>query len=261
MNMTARLGQNPFPSAKKELREFPRTATSRGVQVAPRIPLRSCEITALHPDGSIQTIQDKVLATPLFENAFSAFGRGTVISTPDGSIAVEDLYPGDLVNTSTGEAAKLMWIGSSTYVPADASRRAPLVRMMADTFGQGRPSSFLTLGPSARILQTPHHLRSTAGEKRLLTSARTFIDGVNVIDVVPPTPVKLYHFCLDRHAAVRAGGVEVETFHPGAHALRNLTPVMRDRFIGLFPHINSVHDFGPLAHPRAPEAEDQAQVG
>ena len=258
MTNSVRMGKQPFP-AITSLREFPRTATSRGVHVAPRIPLRSVEITSLRPDGSFETVQDRVLATPLFENAFSAFARGTVVSTPDGDIAVEDLLPGDMVNTSTGEPAKLLWVGSTRLVPAEMGKRMPLVRVMSDTFGQGRPSSFLTLGPSARILHTPHHLRSEAGEKRLLTPVREFLDGVNVIEVVPPTPVRLYHFCLDRHAAVRAGGVEIETFHPGAHATRNLTPVMRDRFLGLFPHINHITDFGPLAHPRAPEQVEEVQ--
>jgi hypothetical protein len=30
---------------------------------------------------------------------------------------------------------------------------------------------------------------------------------------------------------------------------------MRDRFISLFPRISHLSDFGPLAHPRAPEQD------
>jgi hypothetical protein len=260
MTQTASLGYRPYTFEKKKAGFVPPLPSARGIQPLAKIPMRSYEIAALRPDGSIYIGQDKAPAIPLFESAFSAFARGTVISTPTGDIAVEDLQPGDMINTSTGEPAKLVWIGSSSFVPADAGRRMPLLRIMNDTFGHARPASFLTVGPSARILHTPHHLRAEAGEKRLLTPVRAFLDGVNVIEVVPPTPVRLFHICLDRHAAIRAGGVEMETFHPGATAARTLSHALRDRFLGLFPRINHITDFGPLAHPRAREETVELEV-
>ena len=192
---------------------------------------------------------------PLFESAFSAFARGTLILTADGEVAVEDLQPGDMIATSTGEAAKLIWIGSSSFVPADAGRRMPLIRIMPDSFGQSRPSSFLTVGPGARVLHTPHHLRADADGTQMLTPVREFVDGVNVIEVIPPTPVRLFHLCLTRHATIQAGGMEMETFHPGANATRSVSHATRGRFLGMFPQISHMMDFGPLAHPRAPESE------
>lgn len=254
MTLTAAMGRRPTtPTAN--LRGFtPSAPSARGIKPAAQLPMRSYEIAALRADGSLYIGQDKAPAIPLFESAFSAFARGTVIATPQGDVAIEDLQPGDMVNTSTGEPARLIWIGSSSFVPADAGRRVPLIRIMADTFGQGRPSSFLTVGPSARILHTPHHLRSDAGTQRLFTPVREFIDGVNVIEVVPPTPVRLFHICLDRHAAISAGGIEMETFHPGANATRALSHNLRDRFMGMFPRVGNMTDFGPLAYPRAPEA-------
>ena len=260
MTLTAALGQRPT-SNTANLRGFaPSAPSARGLVPTPKMPMRSFEIAALRPDDSLYIGQDKAPAIPLFENAFAAFARGTLIATPMGDIAVEDLQPGDMVNTSTGEPAKMIWVGSSNFVPADAGRRMPLLRVMADTFGQGRPNSFLTVGPSARILHTPHHLRAEAGEKRLLTPVRAFLDGVNVIEVVPPTPVRLFHFCLERHAAISAGGIEMETFHPGAKATHSVSHSLRDRFLGMFPQIGHITDFGPLAHPRAPEAESEVDV-
>ncbi len=228
-----------------------------GMRPAAPIPTRSFEIAALRADGSLYIGQDKAPALPLFESAFSAFARGTLIQTGDGQVAIEDLQPGDMISTTSGEPAKLIWIGSSNFVPADAGRRMPLIRIMADSFGPSRPSSFLTVGPAARILHTPHHLRSEAGNTRMLTPVREFVDGVNVIEVVPPTPVRLFHICLSRHAAIHAGGVEMETFHPGVQATRMVSHTMRDRFLSMFPQISHVSDFGPLAHPRAPEQEPE----
>jgi hypothetical protein len=231
------------------------TSVPEMVRVRPVIPTRSFEVAALRSDGSLYIGQDRAPAQPLFESAFSAFGRGTLVHTIHGDVAVEDLQPGDMVNTSTGEAAKLIWIGSSSFVPADTGRRIPLVRIMADSFGPGRPSSFVTVGPAARVLHTPQHLRGDAGNTRMLTPVREFIDGVNVIEVVPPTPVRLFHLCLTRHAAINVGGIEMETFHPGATAMRSVSHSLRDRFLGMFPQISHASDFGPLAYPRVPEEQ------
>lgn len=220
------------------------------------LPKRNYEVAALRPDGSLYIGQTSAPAIPLFENAFSAFTHGSVVQTTQGPIAVEDLQPGDMVETTSGEPAELVWIGSSSFVPAETGRRTPLIRIMPDTFGQSRPSAFLTLGPGARILQTPPSLRGIAEGKQLLTPAKRFVDGVNVIEVVPPTPVRMFHLCLSRHAAINVGGIEVETFHPGAQAPREVTHSIRDKFLSLFPRISHVAEFGPLAHPRAPEQSE-----
>ena len=122
--------------------------------------------------------------------------------------------------------------------------------------GIRRVSLVLTVGPGARILHTPHHLRSEAGGTQMLTPVRELLDGVNVIEVVPPTPVRLFHICLERHAAVHAGGIEMETFHPGVNAMRTVSHSLQGRFLSMFPRIGHVSDFGPLAHPRAPAPQD-----
>lgn len=230
----------------------PRFAPGRANQP---IAKRAVEFAALRPDGSLMVGQDHVPALPLFNAAFSAFARGTIIETTQGGVAVEDLQPGDMLPTSSGEPAKLVWIGSSSFVPASSADRTPLVRVMADSFGPAHPSTFVTFGPGARMLRTPDHLRSAAQPARVLNPVRDFIDGVNVIDVVPQTPVRLFHLCLTRHAAIRASGLEVETFHPGSGTLRALPAALRKRFLDLFPMISQSSDFGPLAHPRAPEPQ------
>ncbi|WP_299152061.1 Hint domain-containing protein [uncultured Tateyamaria sp.] len=237
----------------------PRTDTDRFFSHSNRPdtpPVRLFEVAALRADGTRSIATFKAPALPLFESAFSALARGVVLSSPDGGIAIEDLQPGDWLNTTSGEAAQVVWIGSSSFVPADAGRRVPLIRIMADSFGQSRPASFVTVGPGARILQTPAHLRGTTGGAPMLTPVSAFVDGVNVIEVVPPTPIRLFHICLSRHAAIDVGGIAIETFHPGMSAARQVTHAQRNLFLSMFAHIAHMTDFGPLAHPRAPETED-----
>lgn len=236
-------------------RYAPRSQFSSSMTHTDQPALRTFEVASLRADGSRSIATFKAPALPLFESAFSAFARGVVLSSPNGGIAIEDLQPGDYLNTTTGDPAQVVWIGSSNFVPSDAGRRIPLIRIMADSFGQNRPASFVTVGPGARLLQTPPHLRGETGGAPLLTRASEFVDNVNVIEVVPPTPVRLFHICLSRHAAVDVGGIEAETFHPGMAATRQITHAQRDLFLSMFPHIAHVTDFGPLAHPRAPEPD------
>jgi hypothetical protein len=215
-------------------------------------PLRTYEVAALRADNSRSIATFKAPAIALFDNAFSAFARGVVLGSPDGGIAVEDLQPGDWLNTASGEPAQVIWIGSTSFVPADTGRRTPLIRIMADSFGPTRPTSFVTLGPGARLLQTPPNLRGMTGGAPVLTPANAFVDNVNVIEVVPPTPVRLFHICLARHDAVDVGGLRIETYHPGMAATRQVSHAQRDLFMSMFPHISHITDFGPLAYPRAP---------
>jgi len=104
----------------------------------------------------------------------------------------------------------------------------PLIRIMADTFGVSRPSSFLTVGPSARLLQTPHHLRGNERGTQMFNHASEFVDGVNVIEIYPPTPVQMFHICLAPHAAVTFGGMEMETYHPGSIVTKKISSEIRD---------------------------------
>lgn len=217
---------------------------------------RLFEVTALRADGTRSISTFKAPAIPLFESAFAAFARGVVLNGPAGPVAIEDLQPGDMLDTVGGAPARVVWIGSSNFVPADTGRRMPMVRVMADSFGPTRPTSFVTLGPWARILHTPAHLRSMTDGAPMLTPVHEFVDGVNVIEVVPPTPVRMFHICLTRHAAIDVGGIAVETFHPGLAAARRLSHAQRTFFLSMFPQFAHLSDFGPLAHPRAPEFED-----
>lgn len=229
--------------------------TSNGQMLAAQLPTRTYEVAALREDNSLFIGQSSAPAIPLFEDAFSAFTHGSLVQTTMGPVAVEDLQPGDMIQTSTGEAAQLTWIGTSTFSPADVGKRTPLIRIMPDSLGQSRPERSLTVGPGARILHTPANLRGLADGKQLLTPASKFVDGVNVIEVTPPTPTRLFHICLSRHAVINVDGIEMETFHPGAAAPREVSHSLRDRFISLFPRIGHLSDFGPLAHPRAPEID------
>ena len=228
--------------------------------VRPAFGVRIADIAAMLPDGSTVIGQRKIPTTPHFDQAFGAFAQGTVFQAPQGYIAVEDLRPGDQLTTADGGQETVTWIGSATFSASDPGERMKVTRIMADSFGVNRPQSFVSVGSAARVLQTPAAMRSDLGDKKVTTPAAQFVDGVNVIEVTPPTPIRLFHVALQNHALLLAGGLEVESYHPGAQPLQMLSHTLRSVFMSVFPHIHRISDFGVLCTPRAPGIEDAKKM-
>jgi hypothetical protein len=230
--------------------DAPATGTARKARM-----LRKYRIMAELADGSIQDSENIGPAIPAFECAFSAFARGTLIRTPQGQVAVEDLMPGCEIDTAEYGPQKLIWIGSMTMVPNVAGVPAPtcrVTRIMPDAFGMERPMTNLMAGPGARLLSRPANLRDSFGGDRVLSPVRDLADGVNVVEITPPAAITVYHLCLQQHATITAGGLDFETFHPGIGFERQMGAQMLDLFLSFFPHIRAPGDFGPLAHLRLP---------
>jgi len=222
--------------------------------------MRKYHVKTLRPDGSVRETEQIGPATPVFEAAFSAFAHGTMIQTPRGPVAIEDIYPGMKVKTADRGPMPVLWVGSMTLVPKAqgvASRDCRLTRVMSDAFGLGRPDRDLMAGPGARLLMRPAALRDSFGRERVLMPARDLVDGHSVIEIVPPRPVTVYHLCLRRHAVISAAGMDVETYHPGAGFERSMGQNMEALFLSLFPHIEKPQDFGATAYPRLPLAASE----
>lgn len=225
-------------------------------QSAPAFGVRTVDIAAIRNDGSLVIGQRRIPTTKVFDEAFAGFAQGTLFQTETGQIAVEDLQPGQKLLTARGKSEEITWIGSATFAPSDKGDRMRLTRIMADSFGVNRPDSFISLGSSARILKTPPDLRCVEGNKQVMTPAHTFVDGVNVIEIMPPTPVRLFHISMRAHTSIFAGGLEVESYHPGHQPLQGLSQTLCDVFMSMFPHIENLSDFGAMQFPRAPEKND-----
>jgi len=224
---------------------------------------RRYEIACLDAKGQFETCTRLAPAIPEFEEAFSAFARGTVIATTEGPVAVEDLVPGMEALTGEGRAERITWIGSMTLFPPRAvpgMHGSTLTRITADAFGIGRPMPDLVLGPRARILVRDARCRFATGVEAAYAPARSFADGVSIIEVTPVAPITVYHIVLQRQGSIRAAGLEIESFHPGARMADGFDPQVTQVFLSLFPHIRSIADFGTPAHPRMSAAEVEAAL-
>ncbi len=253
-NSLARAARNAVDTSAL-LRDTPRTTTT------PKAQLRRYEVSTLLKNGDISQTRHIAPALPMFEDAFCAFTRGSLVETSQGPMAIEDLLPGDEVLNQDGAPETVLWKGSVTLIPGredSRGRTRPLTRIMADTFGMQKPMSGVIAGPAARLLGTPAHLRHLNGGQQMLTPVHEFQDGMGVIETLPPTPVELFHICVARHSVIRVDGLQFETYHPGVNAVRMISHSLRSIYLNLFSHIESLSDFGPLLLPRAGDGEIDA---
>lgn len=213
---------------------------------------RDYEVAYLTPFGRVDFKTIAAPATPVFEDAFAALGRGTLIATVDGDVAVEDIVPGVGVQTAFGGVQKLLWVGSITVVPqrSGAGRKPHMLRVPAGSFGEERPKQDLILGPRARLLYQNSACVAITGAARAFAPACGFVDGMSVVQLTQTTPLTFYHLGFRGQQTIFANGLEVETYHPGPDLAQSLDPQMLAQFLALFPHIDGLRDFGTLQTSR-----------
>lgn len=233
----------------------PRSRHGTGQRDRSSVVMRKFFVSSLGTDGDIKVSEQIGPAVPMFEAAFSAFAHGTLINTTQGLVAVEDLEPGTRIITAERGAQPLLWVGSMKLVPNAVHKTAHdarMTRIMADAFGVGRPMPDLLTGPGARLLTRPPDMRGANGNDRMMVPSRDLSDGISVIDIIPPSPVAVYHLALQHHSTIWANGLEMESFHPGQGFQQTMGQNMLTLFLSMFPHIREPEDFGGLSQMRRP---------
>lgn len=238
--------------------------TARRTTYTPKqtVPLRLYEAMSLLPDGDFAEIRQNAPAHPVFESAFCALARGTIMATEEGPVAVEDLLPGMKIETRDSGYQPLLWIGSMTLASQTplANMPARLFRVPVDSFGPSRPMPDLMLAPHARLLHRSAKLRSTLHYDSALTPIVAFEDGHTVIRVAPVSPVKVFHLAFRDHHILRANGLEIESFHPGPDLINRIGGDSLRLFTSFFPHIQAASDFGPMVAPHLSVEEYETHI-
>lgn len=222
------------------------------IRQQPDIPQRRYEALSLLGDGGLAEISRRAPAHPIFESAFGALARGTILATDEGPIAIEDMLPGTRVETRDAGFQPVLWVGTITLVPSQSPGQMPLrlFRIPVDSFGPSRPMPDLMLAPHARLLHRSPKLRDIVSDEAALTPISAFEDGQTVIRVAPVSAVSVYHLAFRDHHILRANGLEIESFHPGPDLPARLGGENLRLFHSFFPHIEAFGDFGPLCAPR-----------
>ncbi|KMW60654.1 iron-regulated protein frpC [Candidatus Rhodobacter oscarellae] len=215
-------------------------------------PMRRYEALVLQPNGDLSEVIQRAPSHPVFESAFAALARGTIMATEEGPIAVEDLVPGVKIETRDAGFQPLVWVGTTTLAPQMPLAHMParLFRVPVDSFGPARPMPDLMLAPHARLLHRSDKYRQIVNDEAALAPVTAFEDGYSVIRVAPVSPVSVYHLAFREHHILRANGLEIESFHPGPELTRQLGGESLQQFMSFFPHVSVPADFGRMVAPR-----------
>ena len=147
-------------------------------------------------DGDLSKSFSEAFVTP-------CYAPGTMITTPAGEVAVEDLQIGDLVATASGALKPVKWIGRRGYTAATAAE-FPNVRpvlIQQDALAPGLPHRDLMVSPMHALFIDGAFIPAAA-----------LVNGVSILRQETAGPVDYIHIELEAHDAIFAEGTPAETF-------------------------------------------------
>lgn len=131
------------------------------------------------------------------------FMPGTMVATPSGAVAVEDLKVGDLVLTHDGRAMPVNWLGRQTVSTIFADKQ----RVLPIRFKAGALAAHV---PSRDLLVSPDHALLVDGN---LIQAGALVNGTSIVrEHNVPTVFTYYHVEVDDHSLILAENTPAETF-------------------------------------------------
>ena len=145
------------------------------------------------------------------------FAADSLIATPTGERAVQDLKIGDPVLTLDGRAVPVKWLGYQTLYRFRHGPHMQPVRIRAGALGNGLPHSDLTVTADHGMVFTPASHQAVGGLKQVgyVINASALVNGTT-IDFVPMAELEdsfvVYHIELEDHDVVLANGAPSETF-------------------------------------------------
>lgn len=164
-------------------------------------------------------------------NSIPCFVAGTLIDTPDGRVPVEELEPGDLVDTLDNGPQPVRWIGRRVVEAAE--NFAPIC-IAANTFGR---HDTLLVSPQHRVLIRDPLAELMFGEGEVLVSAKDLVNDKSVKRLEGGN-VEYVHILFDQHQVVFSQGLATESFLPGPQTKESFEQDIVDEICALFPEID-----------------------
>jgi len=186
------------------------------------------------PNGAIPITNFSTTTSPVL----ICFCDGTLITTPDGDVPIEDLAVGDLVLNAKGEAVPIRWIGVRLVSQSDLAFYPSLrpVRVPAHTFGERAPSRDHFLSRQHRIVVEGWEVELNFGTDQVLVPVAHLLGDAIHVDHKRES-LSYYHLKFDDHEIVMSNGLLTESYQPGAYSVAGLDAEVRDELFALFPEL------------------------
>ncbi|MFK7943947.1 MAG: Hint domain-containing protein [Paracoccaceae bacterium] len=234
-----------------------------GGQGAPETDGDTIDVSAVPPGGSFVVVPDAAdpqgdagqifilddqgdtVSTITFDEIENivCFTRGTMVQTPSGEVAIEDLSEGDMVMTRDNGAQALRWIGSQTV---NAKGKKAPVMIKAGALGNDRD---LRVSQLHRMLVTDWRAQLMFDEAEVLVAAKHLTNGDTIyVEDNSDETVEYFHMLFEGHEIVTANGVASESFHPGEQGMGWMAEETREEIFEIFPELRiELGGFGPSA--------------
>lgn len=184
---------------------------------------------------------DAIVGTARFdniENVIPCFTPGTLIATPTGERAVEDLKAGDRVITRDNGIQEIRWSGAKELSGAQLAANDHLqpILIQAGALGDNLPERDILVSPQHRMLLTTDKAAMYFEEREVLVAAKhlTILDGVDRVESAGTTYI---HIMFQQHEVVLSNGTWSESFQPGDYTLDGIGKEQRDEILELFPEL------------------------
>lgn len=162
------------------------------------------------------------------------FARGTRILTDRGEVPVEELRPGDLVETRDHGLQPVRWVRSHEQPLEEAAVDARPVEIKAGALGHGSPARRLIVSPQHRILVGSRGQLDTIFAQEAFAPAKSLTGMPGIRFMKGKNRITWRHFALDRHEVVTANGCHTESLLLGPMVLNGLTDAERREVFDVF---------------------------
>lgn len=161
---------------------------------------------------------------------FPCFTAGTMIEAEHGQVPIENIEPGDMVQTLDQGLQPVHWAGERE-VPG----RGPMapVEIGMGALGNRRK---LVVSPQHRMLISGWRSQIHFGQDEVLVAAVHLVNGTTIRQV-PRRRVRYVHLAFQQHVLLLAEGIPSESLHLGAMALHTMRADQRDEIEALFPEL------------------------
>ncbi len=176
-----------------------------------------------------------------YDDFVTCFAAGTAIDTPDGPQLIENLRPGDLVQTRDSGPQPIRWAGHRRVL--GRGNLAP-IRIDAGILGNDDP---LVVSPEHRVIVDGPTVELLFGTPCVLVAAK-YLVGIVGIAQRDVARVTYHHLMFDTHQIIRGAGCWSESFFLAEYALSGLDAEARDEMERLFPDLlGATASFGATA--------------
>ncbi|MFN4153025.1 MAG: Hint domain-containing protein [Paracoccaceae bacterium] len=175
--------------------------------------------------------------------AIPCFVAGTLIRTDRGEVPVEQIRPGDRLQTMDNGLRPVVWAGQRRV--CGLGNMAP-VRFGAGVAGNRRR---LLVSPQHRMLVTGWQSELMMGERETLAAAAHLVNGRSICRMRRPLVTYVHLLCED-HQVIFAEGAATESLFAGGKSLSAFDHSARAEIRRLFPDLCPVRGTGTgIARP------------